>query len=87
MSKLQTAEYPVPSTWDWELSTVYQGPRIMKLEEWKRYRTWTLANCCLAAFSFGLSLTIYYPTEFYYFRDTMKVENPDIFYGKINNHT
>lgn len=53
----------------------------MKLEEWKRYRTWTLANCCLGAFSFGLSLTIYYPTEYYYFRDTMKVENPDIYYG------
>lgn len=53
----------------------------MKLEEWKRHRKWTLANCCVGAFSFGLSLTIYYPTEYYYFRDTMKIKNADIYYG------
>ena len=53
----------------------------MQKEELERRRNWTLANACLAAFSFGLSVTIYFPTEFYYFRDTMKVSNPDFFYG------
>ena len=53
----------------------------MKLEEWKRHRKWTLANFCVGAFSFGLSLTIYYPTEYYYFRDTMKIKNADVYYG------
>ena len=40
-----------------------------------------LLNFCFVGFSFGLSLTVYYPTEYYYFKDTMKVKDPDLFYG------
>ena len=50
-------------------------------EGWERYRTWSLANFCLGSFAFGLSLSIYYPTEFLYFKDTMKVDNPALYYG------
>ena len=50
-------------------------------EGWERYRTWSLANFCLGAFAFGLSLSIYYPTEFLYFKDTMHVVNPALYYG------
>lgn len=50
-------------------------------DSWKKSRSWMFMNYCLGAFLFGLSLTAYYPTEYYYFKDTMKVKEPDLFYG------
>ena len=51
------------------------------MEEWFQKRKWTFLNFCLAAFSFGLSLTVYYPTEYYYFIDLVQAPNPQLFYG------
>ena len=31
--------------------------------------------------SYGLSLNIYFPTEYYYLKNTVKVENPDFYFG------
>ena len=53
----------------------------MNYEEWKRKRTWSFINFCLADFIYGIGVTIYQPTEFYYFKDTMKVEDPAFSFG------
>ena len=53
----------------------------MNYEEWKRKRTWSFINFCIAEFSYGIGKTIYQPTEFYYFKDTMKVEHPAFSFG------
>ena len=53
----------------------------MKSEEWLKQRKWTVANGCLVSFTYGLSVTGYSPTEYYYFKDTMKVRNPQFFFG------
>ena len=50
-------------------------------EDWQHKRTWMFINFTIGAFTFGLSLTAYYPTEFYYFKDFIKVKQPDVYYG------
>ena len=53
----------------------------MVSEDWMQKRKWTVINAYFVSIIFGLSKTIYYPTDLYYFRDTMKVEKPQIFFG------
>ena len=48
---------------------------------WRKKRKWTVINGYLCSFSHVLALTVYYPTEYYYFKDTMQVENPHLFFG------
>ena len=50
-------------------------------DDWQHKRTWMFINFSIGAFTFGLSLTAYYPTEFYYFKDFMKVKQPAVYYG------
>ena len=38
-------------------------------------------NHCIGGVAYGLSLNIYFPTEYYYLKNTVKVENPDFYFG------
>ena len=38
-------------------------------------------NQCVGAFAYGLSLNAYFSTEYYYLKDTVHVENPDLYFG------
>jgi len=53
----------------------------MDKKEWLRERKFLMVNLHIAAFTFGLVLTAYYPTEFFYIRDVVKVDNPDFYFG------
>lgn len=54
----------------------------MDLDVWKKQRRYTVINVCVGAFLFGLSLQIYQTTEYYYFKDTMKLKkDADFYYG------
>ena len=44
-------------------------------------RKWFFINVCAGGFLYGLSLTAYYPTEYYYLKKSVKVDNPDLYYG------
>ena len=48
---------------------------------WLRKRKWMFINQCIGAAAYGLSLNIYFPTEYYYLKDTVKVKSPDLFFG------
>ena len=48
---------------------------------WQSKRKWFLINTCVGAFLIGLSLTGYYPTEYYYLKKAVKVDNPDLYFG------
>ena len=53
----------------------------VNMEEWQRKRKWIFINLCIGALAYGLSLNIYFPTEYYYLKYTVKVENPDLYFG------
>ena len=38
-------------------------------------------NIALDGLAYGLSLNIYLPTEYYYMKNTVKVENPSLIFG------
>ena len=50
-------------------------------ETWQRRQKWMFINQCIGAAAYGLSLNIYFPTEYYYLKDTVKVKNLDLFFG------
>ena len=50
-------------------------------EKWQRKRKWMFINQCIGAAAYGLSLNIYFATEYYYLKDTVKVKNPDLLFG------
>ena len=49
--------------------------------DWRRRRKWMYINICIGTFFYGLSQTIYYQTNYLYIRNTVKVNEPDFFYG------
>ena len=57
------------------------GGKNNSMEIWQRKRKWMFINLCIGAMSYGLSLNIYFPTEYYYLKNTVKVENPDFYFG------
>ena len=57
------------------------GDKNVNIEEWRRKRKWMLINLCIGALAYGLSLNIYFPTEYYYLKYSVKVENPDLYFG------
>ena len=57
------------------------GDKNINMEEWQRKRKWIFINLCIGALAYGLSLNIYFPTEYYYLKNTVKVENPDLYFG------
>ena len=58
----------------------YNGADI-DTQTWRRKRKWMFINQCIGALAYGLSLNIYFPTEYYYLNDTVQVKNPDLFFG------
>ena len=50
-------------------------------KEWLRKRKWTCINICIGTFIFGLCQSVYFQTEYLYFKNTMKVKKPELFYG------
>lgn len=51
------------------------------IELWQRKRKWMFLNFCVGAYAFGLSINGYYPTEYYYLKDTVRVANPELYFG------
>ena len=51
------------------------------MEKWERRRRWMFINQCIGALGYGLSLNIYFATEYYYLKNTVKVENPHLYFG------
>ena len=49
--------------------------------EWLRKRKWMCINICIGTFIYGLCQSVYFQTEYLYFRNTMKVKKPELFYG------
>lgn len=50
-------------------------------ENWLHQRTLTFIATCFTAYMYGTTLLIYFQTEYFYFKDTMKVKYPDLFFG------
>ena len=50
-------------------------------ETWKRHRTLQFINFCFGGYVIGTSLAIYVQTEYFYFKDVMKTEDPGLYYG------
>ena len=53
----------------------------LNYQTWKHQRTLQFINFCYAGFVLGISFTIYFQTEYFYFKDVMKTKNPDFYYG------
>ena len=53
----------------------------LNYQTWKHRRNLQFINFCYAAFVIGISFTIYFQTEYFYFKDVMKTKNPDFYYG------
>ena len=51
------------------------------IELWQRKRKWMFLNFWVGAYAFGLSINGYYPTEYYYLKDTVRVANPELYFG------
>ena len=54
---------------------------ITSTKLWQRKRKWMFLNFCVGAYAFGLSINGYYPTEYYYLKDTVGVANPELYFG------
>ena len=50
-------------------------------QTWIHHRTLQYINFCYATFLLGTTFTIYFQTEYFYFKDVMKTKNPDFYYG------
>ena len=50
-------------------------------ETWKHHRRLQFINFCFGAYIIGNSLSIYMQTEFFYFKDVMKTEDPGFYFG------
>ena len=53
----------------------------VNMEYWRRKRKLMFINCAIGGLAYGLSLNIYFPTEYYYLKNTVKVENPSLVFG------
>ena len=53
----------------------------LNYQTWKHHRTLQFINFCYGAFVIGISFTIYFQTEYFYFKDVMKTKSPDFYYG------
>ena len=51
------------------------------MKEWQKKGNWMFFNHCVAAVAYGLSLDAYFPTEYFYLTDTVKVKDPDLYFG------
>ena len=50
-------------------------------DTWKYHRRLQFINFCFGSYVVGTELTIYMQTEFFYFKDVMKTEDPGFYYG------
>ena len=50
-------------------------------EVWKYQRKLQFINFCYGCYVIGTSLSIYLQTEYFYFKDVMKTDNPSMYYG------
>ena len=53
----------------------------VNMELWQRKRKWMFINMCIGGVAYGLSLNIYFPTEYYYLKNTVKIEDPSLIFG------
>ena len=53
----------------------------VNMELWQRKREWMFINMCIGGVAYGLSLNIYFPTEYYYLKNTVKIEDLDLIFG------
>ena len=53
----------------------------LNIEHWRKKRKLMFINIALGGFTYGLSLNIYFPTEYHYLKNTVKVENPSLIFG------
>ena len=51
------------------------------MKTWQKKRKLMFINFCVAAVAYGLSLDAYFSTEYFYLTDTVKVNNPDLYFG------
>ena len=56
-----------------------EGNQCMKT--WQKKRKWMFINFSVGAVGDGLSLGAYFSTEYFYLTDTVKVKNPDLYFG------
>ena len=50
-------------------------------ETWKHHRTLQFIYFCFGGYVIGTSLAISVQTEYFYFKDVMKTEDPGLYYG------
>ena len=53
----------------------------VNMEHWRRKRKLMFINLAIGGLAYGLSLNIYFPTEYYYLKNTVKVEHPSLVFG------
>ena len=58
-----------------------EGPIGIDLKEWKRWRGHTIATFYFAAFCYGLSFSIYYPTEYLYIKQVGQNIHPALYFA------
>ena len=57
------------------------GRKPLDYQTWKHHSTLQFVNFCYASFVIGISFTICFQTEYFYFKDVMKTKNPTFYYG------
>ena len=50
-------------------------------QTWMHHRTLQYINFCYASFLIGTTFTIYFQTEYFYFKHVMQTKDPDLYYG------
>ena len=53
----------------------------VNMKRWQKKRKWMFINMCIGGIAYGLSLNIYFPTEYYYLKNTVKIEDPSLIFG------
>ena len=53
----------------------------VNMEHWRRKRKLMFINMCIGGLAYGLSLNTYFSTEYYYLKNTVKVEHPRLIFG------
>ena len=54
---------------------------VLCMDIWQHNRKLMFINFCFTAFLGTISFTGYYPTEYFYFKDFMDLQNAELFYG------
>ena len=62
------------------MGTVRHGT-VLCMDKWQHNRRLMFINFCFTAFLGTISFTGYYPTEYFYFKDFMHLQNAELFYG------